>query len=241
MSDERRARRSLVLLSGGIDSAVCALIAREESDHLHFVTFDYQQRNARELESARSIHRHLAPEAPHDVVRLDLSPLARARRSGLLAGTESVREPEYRYYVPGRNLIFLAHAAALAEVEGLDTIYFGSNLQDARRSDGYGFPDSGDEFLRRAEEALNLGLKYAERVAVRAPLLGINKFEAILQGHDLGLDFGLTWSCYGAGPQACGTCSACIARLINFHWAGLADPVEYGAPQGRLLADVFGA
>jgi 7-cyano-7-deazaguanine synthase len=233
-------RRSLVLLSGGIDSAVCALIAREESAHLHFLTFDYQQRNAVELQCARSIRRAIAPEAPHDVVRLDFSMLARSRRSGLLTAKDAPSEPQYRYYVPGRNMIFLAHAVALAEVEDLDTVYMGSNLQDAVGPDGHGFPDSGEPFLKAAEQALNRGLKFAE-VEIRAPIVGINKYEAILYGHDRGFDFSLTWSCYDEGPEACGVCTACTARLTNFHWAGLEDPVPYGRPQPLVLIDVFGA
>jgi 7-cyano-7-deazaguanine synthase len=138
-------------------------------------------------------------------------------------------------------LIFLAHAAALAEVERLDTIYMGSNLQDAVGPDGNGFPDSGDTFIRSAENALNLGLKYANRVEIRAPIVGVNKFEAIIYGCERGFDFGLTWSCYDNGPQACGECTACQARLTNFHWAGLTDPVPYRVPQPQILVDVFGA
>jgi 7-cyano-7-deazaguanine synthase len=234
-------RRSLALLSGGIDSAVCALIAREESRHLHFLTFDYQQRNARELGCSRAIHRAVAPDAPHDVVRLDFSTLARSRRSGLLGAANGVAEPQYRYYVPGRNMIFLAHAVALAEVEDLDTVYVGSNLQDAVGPDGHGFPDSGEPFLKAAENALNRGLKFAGRVEIRAPIVGINKYEAILYGHDRGFDFGLTWSCYDDGPEACGVCTACTARVTNFHWAGLEDPVPYRVPQPQVLVNVFGA
>ncbi len=232
--------RGLVLLSGGIDSAVVALLACEELEHVHFLSFDYQQANRTELECARDLARSLRPGAPHDVVRLDLSVLARSRRSALLSGPGLGSESPYRHYVPGRNMIFLAHAAAVAEVEDLRRIYVGSNLQDAVRPDGSGYPDSGTAFLKAAQTAVNRGLKFGGPVEIRAPLLHRNKFDAIRTGHDRGLDFSRTWSCYTEGPAACGECGACRARLTNFHWAGMVDPIPYRIPQAEALAGAFG-
>jgi 7-cyano-7-deazaguanine synthase len=224
-----------VLLSGGIDSAVAALIARGESADLRFLTFDYGQRNRRELQAARAVARAIDRRARHDVLRLDFRAVAESRRSALLSGPTGGGETEYRYYVPGRNLIFLAHAAALAESDERSAIYFGSNLQDGRRADGTGYPDAGREFVRLAEETVRRGLKYAALLELRAPLLHRNKFEAIQIARDSGFDLALTWSCYRSGTRACGACGACEARLLNFHWAGMVDPLPYRTPATQAL------
>jgi 7-cyano-7-deazaguanine synthase len=216
----------LVLLSGGIDSAVVALIARDECADLRFLTFDYGQRNRRELKAARAVARAIDSGARHDSVRLDFRAVAESRRSALL-GAPADTGAEYRYYVPGRNLNFLAYAASLAESDQRSAIYFGSNLQDARRGSGDGYPDSGADFLHLAEEVMRRGLKYAAGLELRAPLLHRVKFEAIQIAAERGFDLSLTWSCYRSGARACGDCGACEARLLNFHWAGLNDPLPY--------------
>jgi 7-cyano-7-deazaguanine synthase len=224
-----------VLLSGGIDSAVAALIARGESADVRFLTFDYGQRNRRELAAARAVARSIDPRARHDLVRLDFRAVAESRRSALLRAPADGLGADYRYYVPGRNLIFLAHAAALAESDQRNAIFVGSNLQDARRRDGSGYPDSGGEFLRLVEESLRRGLKYAPLLELRAPLLHRNKFEAIQLARDRGFDLALTWSCYRSGARACGSCGACEARLLNFPWAGMVDPLPYRIPATQAL------
>lgn len=228
-----RRRGALVLLSGGIDSGVVSLIAARRCRRLLFLSFDYGQRNGCELEAARRIAARFESRGPHEILSLDFSLVARSGRSDLLGrdggpGTPDCGVPGlYDYYVPGRNLIFLAHAAAVAEAADLDAIYMGSNFQDAQDPQGRGYPDSGEAFVHLAEKALNCGLKYSAGVAIEAPLLGMNKFEVIRYGHRRRFDFGITWSCYRNGPVACATCSACRARLLNFHWAGLIDPVRY--------------
>lgn len=140
-------------------------------------------------------------------------------------------------------MIFLAHAAAIAESDSIETIYIGSNLQDAAGTPLQGaigqprggYPDSGSEFLQAAEVALNKGLKYINRLRIRAPLLAMSKFEAIRFGYDHHFDFRSAWSCYKNGTRACGKCSACRARLLNFHWAGLVDPSSYEIPYNTAL------
>ncbi len=194
--------RALVLLSGGIDSAVISIIAAERHAYLHFLTFDYRQTNRREIGRARTIARILERGGPHTLLSLDMSPSALSGRSGLLSPRAGGGKPAYGYYVPGRNMIFLAHAAAIAESDAIGTIYIGSNLQDAagtplQGSNGQpaaGYPDSGDAFLRLAELALNRGLKYAPHISIEAPLLAMNKFDAIRYGHDRRFDFRSTWS-----------------------------------------------
>lgn len=236
--------RALVLLSGGIDSAVISIVAAQQHSYIHFLTFDYSQVNRREIACARKISRMLTMQGPHTLLPLDLSPSVKSGRSGLLSPRPRGHRHQYGYYVPGRNMIFLAHAASIAESNDINTIYIGSNLQDAagtpRQDDSgeptNGYPDSGGEFLQLAENALNRGLKYANRIRIEAPLLAMNKFEAIRYGRDHQFDFRSTWSCYQNGPRACGTCPACRARLLNFHWAGLVDPVSYEEPYESVLS-----
>jgi 7-cyano-7-deazaguanine synthase len=239
---QRRQGRALVLLSGGIDSAVAALVAAKQKTHVHYLTFDYGQENRKELACARRIAKTVNGDAPHLLLSLDFTPLAVSGRSGLLSSKGS-KQATYGYYVPGRNMIFLAYAAAVAEVNEIDTIFVGSNLQDAigtplptdRNVLPRGYPDSGKSFIDRAEHALNGGLKYG-KIRIMAPLLGMNKFAAIRYGHDNRLDFGLTWSCYKSKARACGRCPACYARVLNFHWAGLTDPLLYELPQSIILS-----
>jgi len=238
--ERKRRSRLLVLLSGGIDSAVAALIARDENAELRFLTFDYGQRNRRELAAARAVADVIDPKARHDVVRLDLRAVAESGRSALLgAPNGGAAAAEFRYYVPGRNLIFLAHAAALAESDRRDAVYIGSNLQDARRRDGSGYPDTGREFLRLAEETLRRGLKHAASLELRGPLLDRTKFEAIRIARDHRFDLSLTWSCYLNGARACGSCDACQARLLSFHWAGMVDAVPYRRSPTQALLEAL--
>src|SRR5262249_44510480 len=239
-----RSSRALVLLSGGLDSAIVSIIAAERHSYVHFLTFDYRQTNRREIASARKVRSALRRRGPHPVLQLDLSPSAKSGRSGLLSARPTRRE--YGYYVPGRNMIFLAHAASIAESDDIETIYVGSNLQDAAGtplsgdggSSSRGYPDSWREFLRSAEAALNKGPHYARPVRIEAPLLAMNKFEAIRYGLEHRCDFRSTWSCYRNSARACGACPACRARIVNFHWAGLVDPIPYAIPYRAALSQV---
>lgn len=232
-----KSSRALVLLSGGIDTAVAALIARREAKSLLFVTFSYQQVNQRELACARRIARYFKREtraAEHVIIPLDFTCLARACRSSLLH--RRADDGGFGYYVPGRNLIFLTHAAAIAETEGISSIYVGSNFQDSAGMHGLCYPDSNGEFLLLAQKAIRCGLKRGRNIQIKAPLLSMNKFEAIRYGLKQGFDFGMTWSCYLNGTVACGTCPACLTRIINFHWAGARDPVRYKVSYVQALA-----
>jgi 7-cyano-7-deazaguanine synthase len=218
-------QKALVLLSGGIDSSVASIVALQTSNQVYFLTFNYRQINRKEISCARQIAKALAARAPHIVVPLDFRALESAKRSHLLSPNIGSYKHSYRFYVPGRNMIFLAHAAAIAEVNDIHTIYLGSNLQDALHG-SVGYPDSDSTFFRFAERAINRGLKYGN-IQITAPLLGMNKFEAIRLGKMNNFDFRLTWSCYRNGRAACGKCPACRARILNFHWAGYRDPIRY--------------
>ena len=197
------------------------------------VSFDYGQVNRRELTAARDLAGWLQPELGHHVVQLDMSAVAAAQRSALLGA--SVDEADLRFYVPARNLIFLAHAAALAEAAKLHHVYVGSNLQDAPYA-GSGYPDSSPAFIEAVQGALREGIGLKQGVQIHAPILAKNKFEAIRLGRRLELDFAMTWSCYSENQElACASCPACRARLLNFHWAGSKDPLPYAYPHTEAL------
>ena len=134
-------QKALVLLSGGIDSSVASIVALQRSNQVYFLTFNYRQINRKEISCARQIAKALAARAPHIVVTLDFRALESAKRSHLLSPNIGSYKHSYRFYVPGRNMIFLAHAAAIAEVNDIHAIYLGSNLQDALHG-SVGYPDS---------------------------------------------------------------------------------------------------
>ncbi len=222
-------RAAIVLLSGGLDSATCLLLAREEGLEIRALSFDYGQRHAVELERARLIADRYGVRE-HRVVRLDFP------GKGASALTDpSLAVPHHALdgaqipitYVPARNTLFLAHAVAWGEVTGSGDIFIGANALDYS-----GYPDCRPEFLEAFERMANLGTKAGVegRLAfrVRAPLLRMTKAEIVKLAARLGLDFGLTTSCYEPGPagQPCGACDACLLREKGFREAGLADPAR---------------
>jgi 7-cyano-7-deazaguanine synthase len=222
-------RRAIVLLSGGLDSATCLLIARREGFEVFALSFDYGQRHRVELERARSLaQRYGARE--HRIVRLDF-PAAEA--SALTNRGKSV--PRDRLgaeaipitYVPARNTLFLAHAVAWGEALGTGEIFLGANALDYS-----GYPDCRPEFLEAFEQMANLGTKAGVegRLAfrVRAPLLRMTKAEIVRQAVELELDFSLTSSCYDPSPEgaACGHCDSCLLREKGFREANVEDPAR---------------
>ena len=218
--------KAVILLSGGLDSATCLLVAREERFEVHALSFDYGQRHAVELDAARAIAaRYGAKE--HRVVRLDYpgggasaltDPAIAVPRDAL--GREAIPVT----YVPARNTLFLAHALAWAEVLGARAIFIGANALDYS-----GYPDCRPEFLEAFESAANLGTRggvEGEPFRIRAPLLRSTKADIVRRAAALGLDFALTSSCYEPGPdrRPCGACDACLLREKGFREAGVKDP-----------------
>ena len=219
--------KSLVLLSGGVDSAMTALYACKRHSKVLLLTFEYQQKNSRELLCAKRIAKYFGSKVTHITCHLDFRHIAQSRRSALLGDNIGHnRQPDF--YVPGRNIIFLSNAAAIAESYNVQEIYIGSHVQET-------FPDCAETFLSLFEKALRQGLKFNKNIKICAPFLEMSKFEIIRYGYDNHFDFGLTWSCYCNGPLACGRCKACYARAVNFHWAGLVDPVKYSKRFNRVL------
>lgn len=220
--------RAVVLLSGGLDSATCLLIALADGFEVYALSFDYGQRHSIELDRARALARFYGACA-HCVARLDLpSPGA----SALTDPSQSVprhalgREAIPVTYVPARNTLFLAHALAWGEAIGAGTVFIGANALDYS-----GYPDCRPEFLEAFERMANLGTRAGvegSRFEVRAPLLKMTKAEIVRRASDLGLQFQLTTSCYDPSAEgvACGACDSCILRERGFREAGIADPVR---------------
>jgi 7-cyano-7-deazaguanine synthase len=223
---------AVILLSGGIDSATAAAIAKQQGFALHALSFHYGQRHERELDSAARIAEFLQTQS-HRVIRFDL------RAIGGSALTDAINVPKGRSereigagipvtYVPARNTIFLSFALALAERIEAGDIFFGANQLDYS-----GYPDCREEYISAFEQMANLatkaGVEGKSRMKIHAPLIRMTKGEIIKQGQALGLDYGLTWSCYdpSAQSQACGRCDSCQLRLKGFKEAGTVDPIPY--------------
>ena len=225
-------RRSVVLLSGGLDSTTTLAIARAEGYSCYCLSFQYGQRQAVEIARAEKISAKYGA-AGHLVLRLGLDAI------GGSALTTDLEVPKGRSfdemekgipqtYVPGRNTIFLAYAMAWAEVLGADDIFLGVNALDYS-----GYPDCRPEYLEAFEKMANLATRASteekKALAIHAPLLRMTKAEIILKGISLGVDYGSTHSCYDPDREgvACGACDSCRLRLKGFAEAGLKDPLPY--------------
>lgn len=225
-------RKAVVLLSGGLDSATTAAIARSEGYTVYALSVDYGQRHRIELSRARELASDLGV-ADHRTVRLDL------RAIGGSALTDDIAVPTDRdlvaigqgipiTYVPARNTILLGLALGYAETVGAFDLFIGANVLDYS-----GYPDCRPAFLHAFEALANLatkaGVEGSGRFRVHAPLIELTKAEIIRRGVALGLDYSKTLSCYNpdAIGRACGRCDSCLLRHRGFVEAGLADPTIY--------------
>lgn len=223
---------ALVLLSGGLDSATTAAIAKDAGFDVSAITFRYGQRHAIESTAAKRIAGAMRIDG-HSFIDLDL------RAFGNSALTSDIDVPVDRTttemaasipvtYVPARNTIFLSYALACAEVSGIFDIFVGMNALDYA-----GYPDCRPEYLTAFESMANLATKAVmeseQRFQIHAPLISLTKAEIIHRGIALGVDYGLTSSCYAPSDEgvACGRCDACQLRLDGFEQNGIADPVRY--------------
>jgi 7-cyano-7-deazaguanine synthase len=226
---EESARDAVVLLSGGLDSMVAAGLASEAGFRLNALTIDYGQRHRREIEAARAIAARLRA-ARHVVLPLDL------RQFGGSALTADIAVPKGGLgadipvtYVPARNLVFLSLTLAWAEALGARDIFIGVNALDYS-----GYPDCRPEFIAAFADLANLATKAGAEgapFAIHAPLQYLGKAESVREAARLGLDPGLSWSCYDPQPdgRACGLCDSCRLRAEGFARAGLIDPTDYAA------------
>jgi 7-cyano-7-deazaguanine synthase len=227
-------KKAIILLSGGVDSATCAAIAKHEGYKLYAMSFSYGQRHSVELRAAKKIAAFLNV-TQHKIVRIDL------RTFGGSSLTSSLSVPKNRTskrtqkipstYVPARNTIFLSYALAWAEVLGSKDIFIGVNAMDYS-----GYPDCRPEYIKAFQSMADLATKAGvegRRIVIHTPLISLTKAEIIKKGHALRFDYGLTRSCYDPSPDgaACGACDSCLIRKKGFKEAGADDPTKYKKPR----------
>jgi len=224
--------KAVILLSGGLDSATCLALARQQGFECVALSVAYGQRHAVEIEQAKLVAKAMGV-VDHRVVSLDL------RAIGGSALTDDIEVPKHddvsqlgegipATYVPARNTIFLGLALGLAEVVGSTDIFIGVNALDYS-----GYPDCRPEFIRAFEAMANLATKAGvegRRLTIHAPLSGLTKAGIIRAGVAAGVDYSVTHSCYDPlpGGLACGRCDSCLLRQKGFAEANLADPTRYG-------------
>ena len=221
-------RPAIVLLSGGLDSATTLAIARERGYACHCLTIDYGQRHRAELAAAAKVARVLQA-VEHRTIVLDLGTFG-----GSALTDASIDVPVDGAsggipvtYVPARNTILLSLALAYAEVRGAGDVFFGANAIDYS-----GYPDCRPEYMRAFERLANLATKAAvggRDLTLHTPIIESTKADIIRRGLELGVDYGLTVSCYQATPAglACGRCDSCRLRRAGFETAGVPDPTRY--------------
>ncbi len=220
---------AVALLSGGLDSSTAlAWAIRRQGWTCHSVAFDYGQRHRIELEAAARVARALGV-VRHHVIAVDLAAIGGSALTSALSVPKDgeSQEPIPITYVPARNLIFLSLATALAETLEADRLVIGANIVDYS-----GYPDCRPEFLEAFARAAELGTKRGVEghpLVIEAPLIRLAKAEIIRLGLELGLDYGLTHSCYDPAPDGspCGHCDSCRFRRQGFAEVGVADPLPY--------------
>ncbi len=224
-------KKAVVLLSGGLDSATVLAIARKQEFDCYCLSFDYHQRHVAELNAARRVAQALGATEQR-VFQLDLSTFG-----GSALTDDSIAVPQTPTsgipvtYVPARNTIMLSLALAWAEVLGARDIFIGVNALDYS-----GYPDCRREYIDAFEHMANLATKAAVEgapVCIHAPLIDLTKAQIIKRGVLLGVDYGLTVSCYQADARgrACGRCDSCRIRREGFVAAGIDDPTLYAADE----------
>ena len=220
-------KKSIVLFSAGVDSTTALYWALDRYDRTFALTFDYGQRNRIELDMARKISQKL--NVPQKILRVDLKQIGGSSLTDTnlsLPQYERIEEIEAGLpstYVPFRNGIFLALAAAWAEAEGGKDIVCGFNVIDAPN-----YPDTRDQFVQAMQEAINQGTKASlsqEKIQIIAPFLSMKKSEIIKQGLALGADYSFAISCYSGEEIPCQKCSSCVLRQKAWEEVGLQDPL----------------
>jgi len=224
--------KAVVLVSGGVDSSTVLALAKKDGFEVYALTFDYGQRHHHELAAAQRIVSAIGVKQ-HVIAKIDL------RVFGGSALTDDLEVPKRRFaaasqaeipitYVPARNTIFLSFALGWCEVLQAYDIFIGANAIDYS-----GYPDCRHEFLeqfeRLAQVATKAGVEGRSHYRIHAPLLSLSKADIIRTGHEAGVDFALTHSCYDPSPEglACGACDSCELRRRGFLEAGIPDPTRY--------------
>ena len=220
-------RKAVVLISGGLDSATCLAIAKEQGYECYALSFDYGQRHRIELEAAANIAKSMQVQE-HKIIPIDMSGIGGSALTDMqIAVPETETQGIPITYVPARNTIFLSYALGWAEVLVADAIYIGVNALDYS-----GYPDCRPEFIDAFKKMANLATKVGVEghiIDLETPLIDLSKAEIIKRGLALGVDYSKTISCYQAGHdgEACGRCDSCRLRLKGFRDAGVEDPTLY--------------
>lgn len=222
-------KKAIVLLSGGLDSATCLAIAKEQAYEIHAISFDYGQRHQAELKAAAKLAEAYAKS--YQVFHIDMGQIG-----GSALTDNKIAVPDYQQhaantipitYVPARNTVFLAYALACAEVKQARHIFIGVNAVDYS-----GYPDCRPEFISAFQAMANLATKASVQghpLTIHTPLITLTKAEIIKKGLALGLDYRMTVSCYQANEhgEACGHCDSCELRKQGFSAAQVTDPTRY--------------
>ncbi len=222
------AKRAIVLVSGGLDSATCLAMAANSGLDIYALSFLYGQRHLSEIKAAKVLAKAYGAKE-HKLVRLELDDIGGSSLTDLtMSVPEVVEDGVPNTYVPARNSFFLSIAMGWAEVIGASSIYIGVNAVDYS-----GYPDCRPEFIEAFQRLIPLAtnLDTADAIKLETPLIHLSKAEIIKIGTDLGLDYSQTVSCYQADDKgaACGKCASCQLRQRGFKEAGLEDPTFYVA------------
>lgn len=221
--------KAVILLSGGLDSTTVLYQAKSEGCECYAISFDYQQRHRRELESATVLAHSIGVE--HQLISFDLRTLGGSALTDIsidLPQDRSLAQMAQNIpvtYVPARNTIFLSFALAYAETISAERVYIGVNALDYS-----GYPDCRPDYIQAMQEVFRLGTKQGregEAIAIVAPLINLKKTEIIQLGNKLGVPWEKTWSCYAGFDLACGVCDSCRLRLQAFAELGIKDPLTY--------------
>ena len=227
-------KKAVVLSSGGIDSTTAMAIAGSEGYEIYSLSFRYGQRHVIELEAARRVAEALGARK-HFIIDIDLGKIGGSALTDELDVPRGRTEREMSReipvtYVPARNTIFLSYALAWAEVLGASDIFMGVNAVDYS-----GYPDCRPEYIEAYEKMANLatkaGVEGRMNLTIRTPLIQMIKAGIIRKGLELGVDYGMTHSCYDPSPdgKACGQCDSCLLRKKGFNEAGVPDPTQYAS------------
>ncbi len=232
MSDTNKP--AVVLISGGLDSATVAAIAKERGFDIHALTFLYGQRHAIEIQAARKVAKAIGA-IRHIVQTIDLRAFGGSALTDDIAvpkaaSVEQIQEGIPITYVPARNTIFLSFALAYAEVVSASDIFIGVSAVDFS-----GYPDCRPEFIEAFQTLASLATKAGadgSKMKIHAPLVNMSKSETIHEGTRLGVDYSITHSCYDPNEtgRACGSCDSCLLRRMGFQEAGQDDPVTSSCP-----------